>query len=298
MSQTTSPTIGRRCELVGKIGVRDIHGIHGKAPQGTIIARNQGNYTVKLERVDERIEGWCRAHGYPLSADGRVMGGPGRVRIIANLPDAPEPTHTVNEDGAHVIIDPEGYVEAHSLPLDQAEELAVGCITWTFPYDGLTGHITVWPDLGRAALCYNGDSIWGDWSDAQQVLISDAQPGEDTHRYNRGGECIDPDQPTMNQFHLFRAPGEPGYIEGAMTPAGHAEPCDPEDATCEVCGADLSGDVDEQVQACIAELGLTWLANGDLVGPCGLELPEDYEERIAEAAQVAWDAVVASHACP
>ena len=81
MHQTVSPTVGRRCALVPMVGPGAIQ--TAKAPRGVIIARKQGNYTVQLESVTDHVAAWCKTNRYPLTADGRVMGGPGRVRIIS-----------------------------------------------------------------------------------------------------------------------------------------------------------------------------------------------------------------------
>lgn len=85
---------------------------------------------------------------------------------------------------------------------------------------------------------------------------------------------------TNSTFHLFRAPGEPGFIHGATTNAGHISFADTDDAAWNAAIDAAAGDV-------ISDLGLTWLGNGDLVGECGLLLPEDYIEQIKAAANKA-----------
>lgn len=52
--------------------------------------------------------------------------------------------------------------------IDQRKELIVGCRTW----DTTTGSMTVWPN-GRAAVCFGGDSVWGDWDDKSRTLKTD-----------------------------------------------------------------------------------------------------------------------------
>jgi len=84
MNERISPTVGRRCALVGYIGIRDPY-FTRKTPRGRILSRHKGNYTVQLEKVDEYVINWCRRHGYKMSPDGRVQGGPGRIRIIDRL---------------------------------------------------------------------------------------------------------------------------------------------------------------------------------------------------------------------
>ena len=61
-----------------------------------------------------------------------------------------------------------------TLPLDQRPDLEPGCITWRIPY----GHITLYPESGRAASCRGGDSDWGDYtgepgSDAFRIRLDD-----------------------------------------------------------------------------------------------------------------------------
>ena len=87
MDQPISPTVGRRCALVSLVGHG--HDPLAKTPRGVIVARCQGNYTVQLEHVTDHVVEWCKLNKYPLSADGRVMGGPGRVRIISDRPVDP-----------------------------------------------------------------------------------------------------------------------------------------------------------------------------------------------------------------
>jgi len=61
-----------------------------------------------------------------------------------------------------------------TLPLDQRPDLEPGCITWPIPY----GHITLYPESGRAACCRGGDSDWGDYtgepdSDGFRIRLDD-----------------------------------------------------------------------------------------------------------------------------
>lgn len=59
------------------------------------------------------------------------------------------------------------------LPTDQAEELVVGCESWTgINANGHRYYMTIWPN-GRGAICWGGDSVWGDWSEYHDTLIYD-----------------------------------------------------------------------------------------------------------------------------
>lgn len=71
--------------------------------------------------------------------------------------------------------------------LDQAEELAPGCITWAIFYDpgDQRGQMTVWPN-GRGAMACGGDSVWGDWDEDSQTLQIDDGGGT----YDCDGEII------------------------------------------------------------------------------------------------------------
>ncbi|GAA5514755.1 hypothetical protein Dcar01_03516 [Deinococcus carri] len=67
------------------------------------------------------------------------------------------------------------------LPLDQGTELETGCETWGILYTGgQRGQMTRWPN-GRGAVCFGGDSEWGDWDG--EILTTD-----DGTRYNEDGE--------------------------------------------------------------------------------------------------------------
>lgn len=83
------------------------------------------------------------------------------------------------------------------LPLDQRGEMKIGCFTWAFVSDdGQSGRITVWPESGRAALCTNGDSFWGDWYEDEGLLWTD-----DGCHYSSDGNLLhqpitDPDDAT------------------------------------------------------------------------------------------------------
>lgn len=68
-----------------------------------------------------------------------------------------------------------------SLPPDQGTELVPGCITWRFPLERTAGYgtITVWEN-GRAAVCHNANSLWGDWHEGTRRVALDS-----------GGECDD-----------------------------------------------------------------------------------------------------------
>jgi hypothetical protein len=57
---------------------------------------------------------------------------------------------------------------------DQAEEIYPGCVTWGIQYSGgQRGQMTVYPKTGRAAVCFGGDSIWGDWSESDAQMTDD-----------------------------------------------------------------------------------------------------------------------------
>jgi|ADGO01.1.fsa_nt_gi hypothetical protein len=64
---------------------------------------------------------------------------------------------------------------------DQLRELCVGAETWFIKTDQGSGRMSRWPN-GRGAVCFGGDSLWGDWieRDGQQVLLLD-----------EGGEVVD-----------------------------------------------------------------------------------------------------------
>jgi hypothetical protein len=72
---------------------------------------------------------------------------------------------------------------------DQMCELETGCVTWGIKYEGgQRGQMTVWPN-GRAALYLGGDSIWGDWSEESQTMVSD-----DGETYDDDGERIEEEE--------------------------------------------------------------------------------------------------------
>lgn len=54
--------------------------------------------------------------------------------------------------------------------LDQRAELAPGCETWPIYTQGQRGQMTVWPDAGRAAVCWGADSAYGDWDAETRTL--------------------------------------------------------------------------------------------------------------------------------
>jgi hypothetical protein len=91
-----------------------------------------------------------------------------------------------------------------------------------------------------------------------------------------------------NTFFLFRAPGEPGYIAGAMTSAGRYAPARTGNEKWNIA-------IDAAAASVIQQLGLIWLQNGELLGECGLLLPNDYLEQIDEAANAASDAYCRGH---
>jgi hypothetical protein len=58
---------------------------------------------------------------------------------------------------------------------DQRRELVFGDII-SYYHDDEPNEVdvTVWHNLGRAAVCYfNGDSEWGDWNDEEQTILLD-----------------------------------------------------------------------------------------------------------------------------
>ena len=65
------------------------------------------------------------------------------------------------------------YGVKESLPGDQSRELSIGCRTWGIVYEGgQRGQITIWPN-GRGAICFGGDSVWGDWDNVCKWLRTD-----------------------------------------------------------------------------------------------------------------------------
>ena len=78
--------------------------------------------------------------------------------------------------------------------VDQADLLVVGCQTWgVIQADGNRGQMTIWPN-GRGAVCYGGDSDWGDWDPEAETLTLDATDDDgDVIRVDMCGERIDLD---------------------------------------------------------------------------------------------------------
>jgi hypothetical protein len=75
---------------------------------------------------------------------------------------------------------------------DQARALIVGCRTWGIFYEPgrQRGQMTVWPN-GRGAIDFGGDSIWGDWDETHQLLVTD-----DVCRSRRtASECLRIEKP-------------------------------------------------------------------------------------------------------
>ena len=57
---------------------------------------------------------------------------------------------------------------------DQMAVISPGCITWGILYSGgQRGQMTVYPETGRAAVCFGGDSIWGDWDEHARQITDD-----------------------------------------------------------------------------------------------------------------------------
>jgi len=48
---------------------------------------------------------------------------------------------------------------------------------------GQSGELVVFHDEGRAAICFGGDSIWGDWDEDTKMIRTD----DGGHHYDTGG---------------------------------------------------------------------------------------------------------------
>jgi hypothetical protein len=61
------------------------------------------------------------------------------------------------------------------VPSEQAEDMAPGCETWSILlHDGATrGHITVWPEMGVAAVSWGRGSFWGRWYAEERIILLD-----------------------------------------------------------------------------------------------------------------------------
>ncbi len=59
------------------------------------------------------------------------------------------------------------------VPADQAEDLAPGCETWSMLLHGgsTRGHITVWPEVGIAAVSWGQGSFWGRWYAQERIIL-------------------------------------------------------------------------------------------------------------------------------
>ena len=59
------------------------------------------------------------------------------------------------------------------VPADQAEDLAPGCETWSLLLHGgsTSGHITVWPEVGIAAVSWGLGSFWGRWHAQERIIL-------------------------------------------------------------------------------------------------------------------------------
>jgi hypothetical protein len=65
------------------------------------------------------------------------------------------------------------------MPIDMGEELRPGCLVWNVIADsGEGGWMAVWPDTDRGAICWGGNSIWGDWDDTDKVLVLDEEAAD------------------------------------------------------------------------------------------------------------------------
>lgn len=76
---------------------------------------------------------------------------------------------------------------------DQAAELKPGCESWGFFYSGgCRGQITIWPEEGRAAIEFGGDSAWGDWDADRRIIVTDVCDEDGAViAYDEDGERVD-----------------------------------------------------------------------------------------------------------
>lgn len=79
------------------------------------------------------------------------------------------------------------------MPCDMAAEIEVGCEHWTTETYNDAGYINGsvdmcrWPN-GRGAICYGGNSHFGDWNGS--VLVLDADPEDEVISVNERGEEV------------------------------------------------------------------------------------------------------------
>jgi len=76
--------------------------------------------------------------------------------------------------------------------LDMRAELRPGCFFWDVYEGGQRGWIAVWPDTGRAAVCWGGNAAWGNWDGDNRVIVLDesAADGETIVVNEKGEEII------------------------------------------------------------------------------------------------------------
>ena len=81
------------------------------------------------------------------------------------------------------------------LPGDQAEEIEPGCETWSIIYQpgNQSGQVTIWPEVGRAALYRGGDSIWGDYDPQTNTMRAD-DDNESVYDLTNGDEIAEKDE--------------------------------------------------------------------------------------------------------
>lgn len=125
----------------------------------------------------------------------------------------------------HFITTEESLEDAKAyLPVDQAIEVELGCEYWSFPYgeSKLTGWITKWPG-GRAAIAWNGDSIWGSWrirNDGGFVMVTETDQefeADGTEITKLIGTLVSPLRPESNDtediFDSYAKIGELNAID-------------------------------------------------------------------------------------
>lgn len=88
-------------------------------------------------------------------------------------------------------------VKSEMTALDQIKDVEPGCETWAITYEGgQRGQMTVWPKTGRGAICFGGDSEWGDWDvNARTLHLDEPDTDGNTIVYDEMGDLIpaDPD---------------------------------------------------------------------------------------------------------
>ena len=91
--------------------------------------------------------------------------------------------------GQYVIVTEDNIaaVKQSMAALDQAAEIAPGCVTWSIYYEpgDQRGQMTVWPN-GRGAVAHGGNSIWGYWDDESKQLACDDGQGI----YDEDGDLV------------------------------------------------------------------------------------------------------------